>query len=203
MSVLEAPEVSPFTHCPPQGLLEAGPRPTETPTEDALSTLLAEGSIRDPDRQTIAVVDTDGRATCDATADSHAALGAALVAAGIRVAIVGFSITDVAEAGELLEALGRSGSLAPPGGRPYYLANDGPALDAACAEITEGVISRTLVLDGVPPDADDLHVFLGATEVPRGGADGWGYDADDNAVVLRGAACDLLTSGSVTTASVV
>jgi hypothetical protein len=116
---------------------------------------------------------------------------------------VGFGVADVDEAADLLQALGTAGGLAPPGGRSYYLASDGAALDGVLAEITADAISCDLVLDGVPPDTDDLHVFLDDAEIPQGGADGWSYDAARNAVMLHGAACDLLTSGAISTASVV
>jgi hypothetical protein len=116
--------------------------------------------------------------------------------------VVGFTIADP-DGTAMLEALGRAGGLAPPGGSSFYVAGDRASLDAVLADITAASISCTLVLDGVPPDTDELYVFLGDVEIPQGEADGWTYDEARNAVILQGASCDLLTSGAVTTASVV
>ena len=107
---------------------------------------------------------------------------------------------------DVLDSLATAGGLQPARGRfTYYAVTDQTELtDAAGHAIGTGVAIKCSIDLDTPPD-DQLplvNVYFDGTLVPADPDDGWSWDGDSR-IVVNGAACDELKSGSVTDARAV
>jgi hypothetical protein len=171
-------------------------QPRETPTADALTSARGLRELMDPDRESFALVVTDGGVTCGTSNDQLRALTRSLRSAGVTVAVIGFA-TGSEES--TLEAIASEGGLPnPAGGTSYYTAESRADLDRVFDEIASRVVSCELSLASTPPDPS--LVFVNVNDVPLAvdPTNGWTYDAGANSVVLHGTSCDRLHSGEIT-----
>jgi hypothetical protein len=137
---------------------------------------------------------TDGQSTCDDPAPMVASLR--LEEPEIKTFVVGFG--DGVDPGEL-EDMAEAGGTALGGDTKYYQADDAQALGQAFADIAGNVLSCSYLLDQVPPDPDDLYVYVDAVLVLRDQthANGWDYDPLTNQINFYGPTCSQLQSGTV------
>jgi hypothetical protein len=176
----------------PFGICDLG-QPHQTPTAEALESVLGVAALRGPERPSFAILVTDGAPGCGATESTLADLGRQLLDANIPTAVVGFAAGSNTEA---LEALAQASGLPRPGANPsYYKAESAAELEGALDAITGLAVSCTVDLEAPPPAGEELFVSL--DEVPLAPAD-YRYDAASNQIVLLGDACDRLRAGDVT-----
>ncbi|MCB9748645.1 MAG: VWA domain-containing protein [Myxococcales bacterium] len=165
----------------------------ETSTGKSLHTLVGEPTLQDPARGNAVLLITDGEES-GACANPDGPTGAAALLAQarpVKTYVVGFS-QDV-DAGEL-NAVAQAG-----GTQQYYPADDLQQLEQALQQIAEDVASCEYLLDDVPPNPDDVHVFFNddPAGVARDPVNGWDYDPETNKVTFYGEACALIQNGQV------
>jgi hypothetical protein len=163
-----------------------------TPTAEALQGLQDYPGLEDLERNNFILLITDGQSTCENPVPVVAALREE--SPEIKTFVVGFG--DGADPGEL-EDMAEAGGTALPGEPKYYQADDAQALAGAFGEIVLSVLSCTYVLDLVPPDPDELYVYINGMKIVRdpNHDDGWDYEPLPNRITFYGPACNLLQSG--------
>lgn len=174
-----------------------------TPTHTTMSGALAYYQSAPPNPSgRFALLATDGQPNCgspndpnDPTVNESVAAVQALATAGVSTYVLGFGDTVVSTP-TTLQLLAQAG-----GTSNYYAATSPAQLEAALDAIV-GQISVppcTIGLQEVPANPAQIGVYFDDLAVPRspGHNDGWDYDAGSNSVILYGAACDQLQSGSV------
>ena len=199
----------------------AGPMDGSTPTAAAL--LAAAGyyvGLADGIENRYVLLATDGAPNCTlagtlasssspetgACADALAQV-AALVAAGVRVIVLGvgpeLSATTTGE-GACLDALAHAGgAAASPGSPGYYPASAPEQLQLAIEQIFGGVTRPSCVLrfqtDVV--DTSLVAVYLDGQQIPRTSQNGWRLDTSQNPPLARvtGVYCDAIQSFQVKT----
>jgi hypothetical protein len=165
-----------------------------TPTAEALEGLKEYPGLEDLDRPNFILLVTDGKSTCDNPAPVVAALRTETPE--IKTFVVGFG--DGADPDEL-NGMAEAGGTALMGDPKYYQADDAQALVDAFSKIVGDVLSCTFVLDMVPPNHDELYVFINGESIPRDPVhvDGWDYNPKTNQISFFGPPCELLQSGQV------
>lgn len=165
-----------------------------TPTAEALEGLQDYPGLEDPLRPNFILLVTDGQSTCDSPVPVVAALREE--SPEIRTFVVGFG--DGADPDELND-MAEAGGTALMGDPKYYQADDAQALVDAFGEIAGSVLSCTFALDMVPPNHEELYVYINGMKVPRDlvHIDGWDYDPQTNQISFFGPPCALLQSGQV------
>jgi hypothetical protein len=166
-----------------------------TPTAEALEPLQDYPGLEDQGRPNFILLITDGQSTCADPVPMVEALRDQTPA--IQTFVVGFGAdVDPDELNDMADA----GGTALAGDPKYYQADDAQALVDAFAEIAGSVLSCSYVLDMVPPDPDELYVYIDGMKVPRDPMhmDGWDYEPETNQLTLYGWACELLQSGQAT-----
>ena len=163
-----------------------------TPTAEALEPLVDYTGLEDPDRGNFVLLITDGKSTCADPVPIVAALHAETPQ--IETFVVGFG-TD-ADPNEL-DDMAQAGGTALEGDPKYYQADDAEALVEAFGKIAGSVISCVYVLEMVPPDPQELYVYINGMKVARDPMhqDGWDYESQTNQISFYGPACELLQSG--------
>jgi hypothetical protein len=176
-------------------LMGAGTCSFRTPTAEELGILIDYPGLEDTMRANYILLITDGMANCEDPVPVVTALRNQMPE--IKTFVVGFGgevdpqqLTDMAVAG----GTERAGTPA------YYQADDAASLRNAFATIAGSVLSCEYTLSAVPPDPDQLYVFLDGRLVARdpmhGG--GWDHETGTNRLTFYGATCDDLQSGRVT-----
>lgn len=163
-----------------------------TPTAEELEVLQDYPGLEALDRPNFVLLVTDGQSTCADPVEMVAALRAQVPP--IDTFVVGFGgDVDPDELNHMAEA----GGTALMGDPKYYQADDAQALVDAFDEIAGSVLSCSYVLELVPPDPDELYVYINGMKIPRDPLhmDGWDYDPNTNQVNLYGSACEFLQSG--------
>lgn len=134
---------------------------------------------------------TDGEPNCAATAngrfnnttpDVPGTLNAisAAAAAGFRVYVIGIG-----------PEVGNLDNFAKAGGTEHYYAATTPeALATALESIVGQVASCTYSLGKLPPDPNNIGVYLDKKLIPREGANGWSLAPGNAAVVFSGSYCE-------------
>jgi hypothetical protein len=165
-----------------------------TPTAEALEGLQDYAGLEDLERPNFILLVTDGKSTCDPPVPMVAALRDQIPE--IKTFVVGFG--DGADPNEL-NAMAEAGGTAVMGEAKYYQADDAQALVDAFGVIAGSVLSCTFVLDKVPPDPDELYVYINDVQVLRDPihVDGWDYEPNSNQISFYGPPCSLLQSGDV------
>jgi hypothetical protein len=82
----------------------------------------------------------------------------------------------------------------------YYPVSSSQQLVDAFASVSNLVASCVFMLSVPPPDANNVGVYLDKNLVAKDDVSGWSFGANSKSIVLNGAACDKVASG---TASVV
>jgi hypothetical protein len=171
----------------------------ETSTGNTLAALVGEPSIQDPARGNAVLLITDGNENeeCQSNTNAAAAAGALFAQAiSVRTFAVGFADGVL---GSLADVATMGGTVQP------YNANNPQSLQDALAAIAGAVASCTFVLDGAPPDPNDLYVFFDddPAGIPMDPTNGWTYDPVAGTITFHGAACEALQSGAVADLDVV
>lgn len=163
-----------------------------TPTAEALAGLQAYAGLEDLERPNFILLVTDGKSTCDPPAPMVTALRNQTPE--IKTFVVGFG--DGADPNEL-NGMAEAGGTALMGDAKYYQADDAQALVDSFADIAGSVLSCTFVLDKVPPDPDELYVYINDGEILRDPihVNGWDYVPENNQISFYGPPCSLLQSG--------
>jgi hypothetical protein len=171
----------------------AGTTPNyNTPTRAAIETAAAYLTKLDDGRTKYILLATDGEPNCKidgeyaTTPDLPAALGAiaAAKAAGVTVFVIG-----VGPSAGNLDEMARQG-----GTGKFYPALSPQSLVAALNAIVGTVASCVYTMSAMPPDPNNLGVYLDKQLVTRSTADGWEVSSS-NAVTFYGPTCDRIKAG--------
>jgi hypothetical protein len=171
----------------------ADPR-NSTPTAKAIATATAYlKTVQDPNNKVILLA-TDGEPNCKAgshdpsTPDldgTRAALGTAL-GAGFRTYVIGIG-----------PSVGNLDDLAAAGGTGhFYRTTSATDLAAALLAISTAVSSCTFTLPQIPADPGNIAVYLDGSLVPSDPVNGWSFGTTPQTIMLNGAACTRISSGS-------
>jgi hypothetical protein len=165
-----------------------------TPTAEALEGLQDYAGLEDLERPNFILLVTDGKSTCDAPVPMVTALREETPE--IKTFVVGFG--DGADPNEL-NSMAEAGGTALMGEAKYYQADDAQALVDSFGDIAGSVLSCTFVLNMVPPNQDELYVYINGDSILRDPvhADGWDYELETNRITFYGPPCALLQSGEV------
>jgi von Willebrand factor type A domain len=195
-AVLDVP-VAPTNAVAVSGALSAMQPGGTTPTAAALAsalTFLGSRSQRGLDvaasKPGYVLLVTDGEPNCSTTAiqDSVAA-AAALLSAGIKVFVVGYSVSAAAET---------MNSIAKAGGTERYYGVESPdELDAALRAITKDVVRCDFELATTTqnPNPNFILVTIDGKQISPSNTDGW--EVNGRRVTLVGAACETLKDGTI------
>lgn len=125
----------------------------------------------------------------------------ALAEAGITTFVVGIPGSDEPAYQALLDVLAeRGGAPASDESPKYYQVTDADDLsDTLVALTSELVTSCELALRKVPPDLDEVNVFVNGEVVPQRGDDGWEYDHSTTppTIVIKGETCATIETEGV------
>jgi hypothetical protein len=172
-------------------LADAGTTSFGTPTAEALDILVDYSGLEDTTRSNYILLITDGQSTCEDPVPVVATLLGE--SPQVRTFVVGFgSGVDPNELNSLAQAGGTAQAQMP----YYYQADDAASLGAAFGAIAGSVLSCDYVLSDVPPDPNQLYVYVDGQQVAVDGQDGWTYDAATNQITFHGATCDSLKAGT-------
>jgi hypothetical protein len=171
--------------------------PCQTNIQTGMQQATTEVAFNDTDRDSYAVLITDGKETCGTDANTTNIIGNLFQTRGIPTFVIGFGAgIDPAQMNKFADA----GGVPAAGTNRYYDASDQASLDVAMATIAQKTLSCAYTLETVPPSPDEIFVFFdNTTQVPRDATlmNGWNYDIANNQVVFYGPACDSLKNGIV------
>ncbi|HVK69601.1 MAG TPA: VWA domain-containing protein, partial [Polyangium sp.] len=171
--------------------------PCVTNIQTAVTQSTTEPAFNNTDRDSYAVLITDGKETCGSDATTEMEIKNLFETRGIPTFVIGFGAgIDPAQMNKFASA----GGVPAAGANQYYDASDQASLELALATIAKKTLSCAYTLDTVPPNPSEIYVFFdNTTEVSRDDTktDGWTYDAGKNQVVFYGPACDSLKNGVV------
>jgi hypothetical protein len=152
---------------------------------------------------------TDGQPNCLTSSDYRqedvdgtVTAAGALLAAGVRVFVVGFGNGVTPGTLDLIAEAGGTDNQGDPAHR-YYQANNGTELQAALLAIGSAVVTCDLVLTDQPADPTRIYVVVNGTALVRGDPNGFLYDSATNTVKLQGSACTALEGSSQPTMQVI
>jgi hypothetical protein len=183
--------------------------PCVTNIDTAMQQAATEPAFQDPERESFALLITDGQQSgnCNAAGGDAGTLQIItdLATAGVPTFVVGFgSGVDSTQLNEFADAGGV------PSADPtnhFYIADDQASLDAALLAIATSTLSCTFTLGEVPPDPSEIYVFF--DNDPTGIAndathtEGWDYDPVTNQVTFYGLACESIRSNAVSDVDIV
>ncbi|HEY6722503.1 MAG TPA: hypothetical protein VI197_00690 [Polyangiaceae bacterium] len=125
----------------------------------------------------------------------------ALAEAGITTFVVGIPGSDQPAYQAVLDVLAeRGGAPAAQESPKYYQVTDADELSETLVALTsELVTSCELALHEVPPDLDEVNVFVNDEVVPKLGDDGWEYDhaTSPPTIVIKGETCATIETEGV------
>jgi hypothetical protein len=180
-----------------QSIIQSTSPGNNTPTAAAITaaTTYLKG-VTDQNKKVILLA-TDGQPNCKSGSDSRTAdvegtLNAikAAYAAGFLVYVIGIgpstgNLNDFAIAG---------------GTAAYYPATSPDQLAAALASISTAIASCSFTLDTVPPDVNNVAVYVDKILVPKEPINGWSFGISTQVIELNGSTCEKVkasTTGSV------
>jgi len=171
--------------------------PCVTNIQRAMEQAATEVAFDDIDRDSYAVLITDGKETCGSDATTEAVIKTLFEMRNVPTFVIGFGAgIDPAQ----MDKFAVAGGVPSAGASKYYDASDQASLDLALATIAKKTLSCAYTLETVPPNANEIYVFFdNTTEIPRDATktDGWDYDPVKNQVIFYGPACDSLKGGVV------
>lgn len=182
--------------------------PCVTNIDTAMSQATTEPAFADKDRESYALLITDGQQNygCDAgggDAGTKATIADLLASKGVSTFVLGFG-GEVDP--ETLSQFAEAGGVPAAGATKYHDAQDAASLESALAAIADKTMACTFALDEAPPDATEIYVFFDdTTTVPRDSAhvSGWDYDPVTQQVTFYGEHCEMLKAGEVTDVDIV
>ncbi|MCS6899299.1 MAG: vWA domain-containing protein [Myxococcales bacterium] len=137
--------------------------------------------------------DTYSTINCLDTGTSLAAV-AALAQAGVRTIVVG--IPGSAEYATVLDLMAVAGGVPREGNPRYYRVDDLAALEAMLLKIgSEITVSCDITLGAPPSNPNEINVFFDQKIIPQDPENGWVWK-DSTTIMLRGDACEAISSGS-------
>lgn len=162
-----------------------------TPTGETLAPLRDYPGLEDVQRPNFVLLITDGQSTCDDPVPEVEKL--LLEEPMIKTFVVGFG--EGVDPGEL-DDMAQAGGTALLGDTKYYQADNAQALEDAFAEIATNLLSCSYVLEQVPPNPDDLYIYVDDILIERDQthANGWDYDEPTNQITFYGPACEDIQS---------
>ncbi len=202
----------PIGRSPPVTQAIAASRPNQgsagTPTDTAV-TLAVEylRTLNTPNPKYL-VLATDGLPTCPFASpeafDATVAAIAAAQSAGFPTFVLGIS-TAGTEANDVLARMAMAGGRPRAGTPAYYPVEDRQSVVDALGQIAHVVESCTFPLDRTAPSPEDVAVNVDGMRVARDPTrmNGWEYGAGNKQIILYGAACDRVKSGSVASLEIV
>jgi len=165
-----------------------------TPTSAALKAASDYLKTVDDNRPKFILLATDGEPNCargqimnsDVPGASQAAKSS--YDAGYPVFVVGIgpnlgNLTQIASSG---------------GTNDYYPVSSPDDLVKAFADISKLIASCTFTLDEVPPDINNVGVYLDKNLVQKDSVNGWSFGGGNRTIQLNGEACEMVTSGQAT-----
>jgi len=171
--------------------------PCQTNIEAGVTQAGTEPAFNDTDRDSYAVLITDGKETCGSDLATTNKIKNLFEMRNIPTFVIGFGNgVDPAQMNKFAQA----GGVPAVGVNQFYDASDQASLDMALTTIAKKTLSCAYTLETVPPNADEIYVFFdNTTEIARDDTktDGWDYDLGKNQVVFYGTACDNLKNGVV------
>lgn len=182
--------------------------PCVTNIDTAMQQATTEPAFLDMDRESYALLITDGKQSSGCSASGGDNGTEMLIqqlhqTLGVPTFVLGFgSEIDPAQMNEFADL---GGVPAGPDTK-YYDAQDQMSLDAALETIADKTLGCTFSLDEAPPNPDEIFVFFdNVDKVPRDTTkmDGWDYDAAQQQVTFYGAYCDKLKTGEVTDVDII
>lgn len=139
----------------------------------------------------------------EACLDDDATIAAvqALANAGITTFVVGIPGSDQAAYQAVLDELAVEGGAPAAEESPkYYQVTDAEELSETLVALTSDLVtSCELLLERVPPDLDEVNVFVNGEVVPKLGDDGWEFDHSTSppTIVIKGETCATIESEGV------
>jgi hypothetical protein len=163
-----------------------------TPTAQAITTATTYlKGLTDANNKVILLA-TDGEPNCAQTGNSDPNVQptvdaiAAAKAAGFLVYVIGIG-----------PSVGNLDSFAAAGGTTkYFPASSAADLTAAFGTISKAVTTCTFTSLTVPPDPNNVAVYLDKSLVPKDANNGWAFGSNNQTIVLKGTTCDKITSGA-------
>lgn len=181
-----------------QQVIQATSPGNNTPTAAAIAAATAYlKTLNDPNNKVILLA-TDGEPNCGPGGASNSDVDgtvAAITAAktgGFQVYVIGIG-----------PSVGNLDKFAVAGGTSkYFPATSAKELADALASISVTVASCSFMLTAVPPDANNVAVYLDKSLLKQDPSNGWGFGATSQAIVLNGEACNQIKSGKASTVQV-
>lgn len=165
-----------------------------TPTASAIKTATAYLKTLTDQNNKVILLATDGEPNCKGGNNTNPdvpgtvdAIAAAL-AAGFKVYVIGIG-PSVGNLDNFAQAGGTTKSF------PATSAQD---LANALAAISKSVTTCTFTLAQVPPDVNNIAVYVDKNLVPKDATNGWSLGANSQTVELNGSTCAKITSGAAT-----
>jgi hypothetical protein len=181
--------------------------PCVTNIDTAMLQATTDPGFADPDRDSYALLLTDGQQSSDCNAAGGDAgttqIVSDLLASGVPTFVLGFG--DEVDP-QSLNAFATAGGVPAMGANAYYDASDQASLDAALAAIANATLSCSFALDMPPANSAEIFVYFdNVQKVPNDptGVEGWSYDPANNTITFHGMACEALKSGTVSDVDVV
>jgi hypothetical protein len=176
-----------------------------TPTNQTLQAMLGSAAgLTDATRANYVLLMTDGQPNCGGNAKDVAATVAQLYAQtpSVRTFVVG--IGDGASSDpNALNSWADAGHTARTGATHYYQVNTVNDLQAAFADIVNGVASCTYQLSMKPADATLIVAYINGVAVPQDPTNGTTYDPGSNSLEFHGTSCDQIKSGASSSLDVI
>ena len=170
-----------------------------TPTAAAITKATAYLSTLTDSNNKVILLATDGQPNCkpggrSSESDVDGTLEAikAAYAAGFLVYVIGIGPS----AGNLDNFAAAGGTV------KHYPATSPDELATALASISVAVASCTFTLNEVPPDVNNVAVYLDKNLVPQDPANGWSFGASSQVIVLNGSTCEKVKASTASTVQV-
>ena len=176
-----------------------------TPTDQTLQAMLGSAAgLADATHSNYVLLMTDGEPNCGGNVQSVAATIAQLYAEtpSVRTFVVGIGDGTSSNPGAL-NSWADAGHTARTGATHYYQVNTVNDLQAAFADILNGVASCTYQLSMKPADATLIVAYIGGVAVPQDPTNGTTYDPGSNSLIFHGTSCDQIKAGASSSLDVV
>lgn len=163
-----------------------------TPTAAAIRAATAYLATLSDGASRAILLGTDGQPNCGGASPTVADLEGTIASisaarqAGYPVYVVGIG-----------PSVGNLDAFAIAGGTSYfYPASSTAELTAALGSISAGLGTCGFRLDVLPPDANEVGVYLDGLLVPKDPVSGWSLDTDPQTITFHGDSCDAILAGA-------
>jgi hypothetical protein len=176
-----------------------------TPTTQTLQAMLGSAAgLADASKANYVLLMTDGEPNCGGDANTVKNVVGQLYAEtpSVRTFVVGIG-DGTSSNPAALNSWAEAGHTARTGTTEYYQVNTVNDLQAAFADIINGVASCTYQLSMKPADASLIVAYIGGVAVPQDATNGTTYDAGSNSIVFHGMSCDQIKSGAASSLDII